>query len=129
MVLPSLEPPGSRVQFVRTRPVLRSAKCSAADPVPFALLAGESEARFSELRGFSAAEAARRAVAEHRAWLGGGGSGRDGLLSAARAGLFARSLADGQPELALDEPSVLERLGIARGDQAGLAAAAGGLVG
>ena len=128
-VLPAVERPGSRVPFVRFRAVMRSAKCQVADPVLFALLAGESGARFHQLRGFSAAETAGRAVAEHRAWLERGAGDRDGLLSAARAGLFARSLAEGEPELVLDEASVLERLGVAPDDQAGLAAAAGSLVG
>ena len=127
-VLPALEPPGSRVSFARFRPVMRSLKCAATDPVPLALFDGRAEAAFPELPGFSARHTAGRAVAEHRAWRTHEEQGVDGLLSAARAGLFAASVEEGRPELLLDAESVLARLELEPGDRAGIAAAADGLL-
>jgi hypothetical protein len=96
--------------------ILRGAHCPVSDPVTSALLDGDDVAAFPELRGWSARDVARRAVAEHAAWLRGGdvdprryarweapatvqASAR--LLTAARAALFAASLARGEPELGL----------------------------
>lgn len=122
--LPAVDPPGLHVPFVRFRSVMRSLKCAVTDPAPFALLDGRAEAAFPGLRGFSARSTARRAVAEHRAWRERGEDGTGGLLSAARAGLFAASLDTDRPELSLDAGAVLARLGLEDGDSAGLAAAA-----
>jgi hypothetical protein len=88
--------------------VLRAVQSSTTDPVSFALLEGAELARFPRLAGFSAEDSARRAVAEHAAWLGrhphGGRKELDELamlLSAARAALFLETLAEGAPELPL----------------------------
>jgi predicted nucleotidyltransferase len=96
--------------------MLRAVQCGVTDPVTDALLVGRTVAAFTELRGWSAGDLARRAVAEHAIWL------RDGakpprpyvrmdaprpvvsvarLLTAARAALFAISLERGAPTLAL----------------------------
>ncbi len=108
------------VDLFRSR--LRAVQCPSTDPVSFALLGGNSVASFPEVRGWSAADSARRAVAEHRARLQAGESaGGDGprfgngdalamLLTAARAGLFAESLRDGGPELALTATETARRL-------------------
>ena len=129
VVLPAVQPPGERAVFAGHRPVLRCVKCPATDPVVFALLARSPTSLFTGVRGFSADELARRAVAEHRAWRAGGGDDASGLLSAVRAGLFAAGLQDGSAELLLDEAAVLDRLGIARGDDEVLAASADQLLG
>ena len=123
-MLPAVEPPGLRVPFARFRAVMRSLKCAATDPAPFALLDGRSDAAFPDLDGFSARSTARRAVAERRAWRAQGEDGVNGLLSAARAGLFSASLEAGRPELLLDAEAVLAQLNLEGGDSAGLAAAA-----
>jgi hypothetical protein len=85
---------------------LRSASCPAFDPVTFALLDGEPAARFPELPGLSAADCARRAVAEHSLELGNpaaypeeDGEGVARLLASARAALFLDSCEAGDPEL------------------------------
>lgn len=49
---------------------LRAVQCAVTDPVSFALLAGSDRAVFPNVEGWSAEDWARRAVAEHRAWLG-----------------------------------------------------------
>ena len=73
---------------------LRCAQCAATDPVSFALLDGRAIARFPLVPGWSAADWARRAVAEQRA--------RDPHSRAtARAEAFAASLARGEPVLEL----------------------------
>jgi hypothetical protein len=94
----------------RTR--LRAIECSATDPVSFALMEGGRIARFPKVRGWSAEDAARRAVAEQRARLHGEPGpwavrestyGRGGtlamLLAASRAALFLESIDSGEPEL------------------------------
>ena len=91
---------------MRTR--LRGIECRTTDPVSFALLEQKLTASFPNLPGWRAMDVARRAVAEHRAWLDprtippSAGAGRclGMLLSAARATTFLGSL-DREPELAL----------------------------
>jgi hypothetical protein len=105
---------------------LRSLQCEPTDPVSFALARGARQARFFDLAGWSAIDVARRAVAEHRAWLrlpvppvygflaledapaSAIEAGR--LLTAARAALFGESLADGDPELALTVAGVAAQM-------------------
>ncbi len=92
------------VPWRRTR--LRAIKCPVVDPVAFALAQGKNCATFYDVRGWSAADTAHRAVAEHRAWLharrepgepSGHQLGR--LLTATRAALFLESIREGDPEL------------------------------
>jgi hypothetical protein len=112
---------------------LRSVQCRTTDPVSFALADGAARAAFPEVRGWSAGDWARRAVAEHRAWLGLGEPGEppalrelmrgqartvaprpltlSRLLTAARAALFLDSLERGEPVLALTAAAVADRLG------------------
>jgi hypothetical protein len=111
---------------------MRGVQCPASDPVSFALIERRSQAHFPDVAGWSARDCARRAVAEHRAWLRGsqprGGSGPawvgihpdsrtaspaviSMLLSAARAALFLSSLDDGEPELALTPAATVNALG------------------
>jgi hypothetical protein len=101
---------------------LRAVKCAAADPALFALAEGARTARFPEVRGWSAADTARRAVAEHRVWLraesvvSGGGSVEESgralgmLLTAARAALFLESIDESEPELCLTVSETAARL-------------------
>ena len=105
----------------RTR--LRAIKCPTTDPVSFALTDGALMAVFPEVRGWSAEDTARRAVAEHRTWLWaqpesgrrGGSADGDGhalgmLLTAARAALFLQSVKEGDPELALTVAETARRV-------------------
>jgi hypothetical protein len=81
---------------------LRAVQCRATDPVSFALVEGGSVAAFPNVRGWSAEDTARRAVAEHRAWLRSESEPElDMLLTAARAALFLESVEAGSPELPL----------------------------
>jgi len=110
---------------------LRGVELPASDPVSFALLAGEPYATFPEVPGWSALDRARRAVAEHRAWMDGGQDtperrpgwvgGRppvswatpatyELLLSSARAGLFLDSLQTGSPRLTLTHEATVAAL-------------------
>ena len=117
LVLPARPIPRSR---------LRGLKSRTTDPVSFALLDGAPAARFPRVRGWSAADLAKRAVNEHRAWL------RTRrvparpwmppppisqplalLLTAARAALLARSVAAGEPELIVGPAELGRRLGAA----------------
>jgi hypothetical protein len=109
--------------------LLRAAQVAVTDPVSFALLEGRSAASFPEVAGWSAADSARRALGEHRAWLGTDrrdprtwleGQARATvrevyslciLFSAARAALFASSLAEGAPELCVTLEAVGRALG------------------
>jgi hypothetical protein len=113
----------------RQRSKLRGIQCPPTDPVSFALANGKSAALFPDVPGWSARDSARRAVAEHAAWLAAGRTegnvrgwvaaqngtsplsavslGR--LFTAARAGLFLESLA-GEPELALTVHAVAASL-------------------
>jgi hypothetical protein len=113
----------------RVRSVLRTVQCVTTDPVSFAVADGRSVASFPCVRGWSARDWARRAVAEHRAWLESS-SACDGveqlgrLLTAARAALFLESLEVGEPELALPIAAVAERLGARDSRASGSAAEA-----
>ena len=60
-----LAAPGHPLERTRQRAI----KCPASDPASFALAEGSRIARFPNVRGWSAADTARRAVAEHRARL------------------------------------------------------------
>jgi hypothetical protein len=108
----------------RIRSRLRAVQCSATDPVSFALLGGSDFARFPRVAGWSARDWARRAVAEHAAWLRTEPESEDEPplarpLSAIRAALFLASVEEGEPELAVTLPATLgqlaERLPAARG--------------
>lgn len=112
------------------RGMLRAVQCQPTDPVSIALADGHNVARFPELAGWSALHCARRAVAEHRAWLaaedwtypphGWVGIQRGcseptprtmGLLfTSARAALFLESIAEGRPELAVTLAGVADQL-------------------
>lgn len=113
------------------RAVLRGVQCAVTDPVSFALTEGRESARFPNVDGWSAQHSARRAVAEHLAWLeleaghdppaprswigtqpfpGPSTAGLGMLFTAARAGLFRDSLEGGEAELLLTVAAVAERL-------------------
>ena len=86
----------------------RCAQCPASDPVSFAVASGRSQAAFPELPGWSARDAARRAVDEHAVRLPraeqyetGSGEGVARLLAAGRAALMAQSCASGVAALPL----------------------------
>ena len=107
---------------IHRRTLLRAVQCPLTDPISFAVLDGAPVARFSRAPGWSIQDTARRAVAEHRAWLGaGGGTGEASeealglLFTAARAGLLLQSLGSAEPELALTVAAVAERLGAGGG--------------
>jgi hypothetical protein len=113
--------------------LLRAVQCAPSDPVSFALLAGEDVAAFPDVPGWSAQDSARRALDEHRAWIGARREGRRSalaewmesqarttdaagetigkLLTAARAALFAHSVQAGEAELLLTLAAVARRLG------------------
>lgn len=129
LVLPARPIPRSRLRAVKSR---------TTDPVSFALLDGAEIARFPRVRGWSAADLAERAVAEHGAWLSTrrvpprpwmppppASQPLALLLSAARAKLFADSVARGVPELIVDPHELGRRLGPA-GEDAVAAYEAGG---
>jgi hypothetical protein len=106
-------------ELVRSR--LRAIKCPAVDPVVFAVLAGSAVAAFPRVRGWSAKDTARRAIAEHRSRLASPIPRADAdpqlMLAAARAGLFAESIERGEPELCLTQAAVMEALArTGRGD-------------
>lgn len=112
---------------------LRGLQCAQMDPVSFALLSGGTTAAFVQLRGIAAADVARRAVAEHRAWLelplnhpapavrpwvdaqlpsnATSSQTLARLLTAARAAFFLESLENGVPSLALTVAAVARALG------------------
>ena len=120
------------------RGMLRAVQCQPTDPVSMALADGRTIARFPELAGWSALHCARRAVAEHRAWLAASGAvypphGWVGiqsasseptirtmglLFSAARAALFLESIVEGRPELAVTVTGVADCL-VARDSSCG----------
>jgi len=94
---------------------MRTIQSPLTDPVSFALAAGASSASFPEVAGWSARDWARRAVAEHRAWLTGGfdhdGRALGILMGAARAALFLESVEADEPRLALTASAALDLLG------------------
>jgi hypothetical protein len=87
------------------RTLFRAVQCPVSDPVSFALIDGRGSALFPAVPGWSAADTAARAVAEHRAWLADpvgqadAGLALSMLISAARAALFSRSVTSGSPIL------------------------------
>lgn len=99
---------------------MRAVQCRATDPVGFALAAGGRTAVFPRVQGWSAEDVARRAVAEHRAWLTmvpelrpqfHGRAGELGrLFTAARAALLRESLDAGDPELAVTARATADSL-------------------
>lgn len=120
-----------------TRPLIRGAlravQCAATDPVSFALADCRRDADFPDLPGWSALDGARRAAAEHRAWLADpasltdpGGKELGMLFTYVRAALFLESLERGDPELPLTVAAVAERLGGWNGGAQGLADEAAG---
>jgi hypothetical protein len=113
----AFRPDGLLLFPARVSALLRTIQCAATDPVSFAVVERSAVAEFPEVAGWSARDWARRAVAEHRAWLEsrveGPGDRVQELgktLTAARAALFRASLDDGEPELALSLAAVAERL-------------------
>ena len=123
--------------------LMRALQTATTDPVSFALLDGEPVARFRDVPGWSVHDSARRALEEHRAWLGTDpvrpGAALTGwmdaqarttqptaealglLLTAARAALFHDSLAAGEPVLPLTLAATARRLGHADPASAGIA--------
>jgi hypothetical protein len=115
-----------------SRVKLRGIQCRTTDPVTHALVNGMRKASFPNVPGWCARDVARRAVAEHRAWLElepkrtpppvrgwiepqepstaptGGSLFR--LLTAARAALFLESLEQGNPRLPLTMSAVAEEI-------------------
>ena len=122
--------------------LMRAVQTPATDPVSFALLDGREAAEFRDVPGWSAQDSARRALAEHRAWLGTDRAtlsdrmeaqaratlpaaqslGR--LLTAAQAALFHASLERGDPALHLTVAAAARALGEAVPGAAGVAAEA-----
>ena len=95
---------------------LRTVQCEVTDPVSFALARGALVANFPNVPGFSIQDTARRALAEHAAWLGASMGDRGGtvpgrLITSARAGLLWQSVAEGEPELPLTVDATLQLLG------------------
>jgi hypothetical protein len=101
--------PGLAIRRTRGRAI----KCPVTDPVPFALLSDATTATFPNVRGWSAVDTARRAVAEHRALLAGPHGRKEPgvLLTALRAGLFLQSILEGDPELFVTPAEAARRLG------------------
>ncbi len=102
---------------------LRGIEFAGSDPVTFALEAGLVVAHFPEVRGWSALDSARRAVAEHRGWLEKAAMLDDAsaiviekLFTAARAAVFLRSLSAGEAMLPLTAAAVARVLGDSRRD-------------
>jgi hypothetical protein len=121
----ALRGPGFLVMPVpATRGVLRAVQCPATDPVSFALADGSNHARFPRLPGLSAEDAARRAVAEHAAWLdrqprGGVRTLRalGSLLTAARAAIFLETVLERRGELPLTMAATARMLGDREGGE------------
>jgi hypothetical protein len=110
---------------------LRSLHCPPTDPVSFALADGAPTAAFPRLRGWSISDTARRAVAEHGAWLEAGNAGgeRAGsvlgrLITAARAALVWESVEQRAPEIPLTAGATLASLAARLGAADGIAEAA-----
>jgi hypothetical protein len=126
MVLPTAEGAAAR---------LRGVECPATDPVSFALLAGQGDAHFAELPGWSAADTSRRAVRAHALRLGRDpdqlhrerpGEKVARLFASARAALFFESVEAGEPTLLLTMEAVAEALaGMRAGDRTAVEEALG----
>jgi hypothetical protein len=118
---------GDILVFPRLAPwetMLRTVQFPPCAPVMFGLLDGADTAFFPSVPGWSAQDTARRAVAEHRRWLGDRGADRirsrfaggrperaiSILFSAARAALFLESLQGGDPALPLTAEATVELL-------------------
>jgi hypothetical protein len=129
------------------RGFLRCIQAPFSDPVSFALLSDSETARFPDVSGWSSRDWARRAVAEHAAWLRRGSSeigvptkrewidgASEGeaqstlslakLLTAARAGLFLQSLDEEVPTLPLTVADAAQQLAESGHDRGGAAARA-----
>jgi hypothetical protein len=103
-------------------PVTRAATFAGCDPVTTALASGASTAVFPDVPGWSAADTAARAVAEHRAWLRSrprlteaapDRNGRQhlaGLFSAARVALFRQTIGSREPSLPVTFAETADRL-------------------
>jgi hypothetical protein len=104
LVLPAPQEPLERARQ-------RAIKCAASDPVSFALADGSAAARFPEVAGWAARDTARRAVAEHRAWLRGPADDLGLLLTSVRAARFLESVERGEPELQLTIADTAEAIG------------------
>jgi predicted nucleotidyltransferase len=108
-----IRPTGAHTQ----RAHLRSVHCRISDPVSFALRDSASVARFPRAPGWSAEDWARRASAEHAAWLAArpsvaaSGDTLAMLISAARAALFLETARSVEPQLSLTVASTLRALG------------------
>ncbi|MBV9311399.1 MAG: hypothetical protein JOZ73_11230 [Solirubrobacterales bacterium] len=113
---------------------LRALKARFSDPVSFAVLEGKGVAVYPNVRGWSIRDSARRAVAEHAAWLRGEpgrwaidtGTHRQAgelglLLTAARAGLVHESSIESEPLVPLTVTGAMEELTSRRSLAAGLA--------
>ena len=114
-VYPALRADGLLILPAAThwRSRLRAIQCATTDPVSFALLAERPIALFPDVRGWSARDTARRAVAEQRAAVAAApDAGRElaALLTAARAALFHERLRAGEPELAVTVNDVVRGL-------------------
>jgi hypothetical protein len=98
MALPTMDAAAAR---------LRGAQCPASDPVSFALASGGDQAAFPELPGWSARDAARRAVHEQAVRLplarrtATGGEALARLFAAGRSALMLQSQESGTPVLTL----------------------------
>lgn len=110
---------------------LRVLQARFTDPVSFGLLTGSASAVFPGVRGWSATDWGRRAVAERSAWLDAAGGPQAQpagwprppdvagtttevaalLLASARSALFSLSLSDGEPVLLLDAKDVAAAAG------------------
>ena len=96
---------------------LREVSCPVTDPVSHALARDRAHARFPGLAGWSAADCAARALAEHRSWLtrrplmgGFGPRAIELLLTTARAAIFHESVTQGSPLLPVTTRAVVEEL-------------------
>jgi SAM-dependent methyltransferase len=96
---------------------LRAVQCAATDPVSFALVNGESIARFPNMSGLSVQHTVQRAVREHGVWLTELDTsvpltfealGR--MVTAARSAFAWESLHDSKPALTLTVDATLEAL-------------------
>jgi hypothetical protein len=115
------------VAAIGERGRLRLVQCRTSDPVSHALARGATRASFPNIGGWCVRDWAARAVAEQRAHLELGEQTRlppwvdapldrgvtalSAMFGAARAALFAESVASGQPELPLTAAAVAAALG------------------